>query len=59
MQNTVSNLQTQLTANTNLAPAVTQVAEAAQLAETTDTLLRRHWLFRSAFKTNKADKPKH
>lgn len=59
VQNTVSNLQAQLTANTNLAPAVTQVAEkTAQLAETTDTLLRRHWLFRSAFKTNKADKPK-
>ncbi len=57
VQATVSNLQSQLTANTNLAPAVTQVAEkTAQLVETTDILLRRHWLFRSAFKTNKTDK---
>jgi ABC-type transporter Mla subunit MlaD len=56
VQNTVSNLQSQLGANTNLVPAVTQVAEkTAQLAETTDILLRRHWLFRSAFKTNKND----
>lgn len=59
VQGTVSNLQSQLTANTNLVPAVTQVAEkTAQLAESTDTLLRRHWLFRSAFKTNKNEVPK-
>lgn len=56
VQNTVSNLQGQLSSNTNLMPAVAMVAEkTAQLAESTDTLLRRHWLFRSAFKTNKAE----
>lgn len=58
VQNTVSNLQSQLAANPDLAPAVTQVAaKTAQLAETTDTLLKRHWLFRSAFKTNKVANP--
>lgn len=56
VQNTVSNLQGQLSSNTNLLPAVAMVAEkTAQLAESTDILLRRHWLFRSAYKTNKAE----
>ncbi|MSU36959.1 MAG: hypothetical protein EXS36_18050 [Pedosphaera sp.] len=53
---TVSNLNHQLDRDTNLVGNVSRLADkATSLAESTDTLLRRHWLFRSAFKTNKTE----
>ena len=52
VQEMVTVLQTKVT-DTNLLANVSRLADkAAQLSDTTDTLLRRHWLFRSAFKTN-------
>jgi MlaD protein len=65
VRGTVTNLEQVVIAmksqveSTNLVGNVSRLADkAALLADTTDTLLRRHWLFRSAFKTNKVDKPK-
>ena len=53
VRGTVATMKTQLEGNTNLVQHVSDLAgSAARLANTTDTLLRRHWLFRSAFKTN-------
>lgn len=50
----VSNLNTQLGQETNLLLNVSRLADhAGELAVSTDTLLRHHWLFRSAFKTNR------
>jgi hypothetical protein len=52
-------MKSQLEANTNLVGNVSQLAASAhRLADTTDTLLRRHWLFRSAFKTNSSAQKK-
>ena len=52
IQETVMVLQAKVT-DTNLLANVSRLADkAAQLSDTTDTLLRRHWLFRSAFRTN-------
>ena len=53
---TVSNVNYQLDRDTNLIGNVSRLADkTTSLAESTDTLLRRHWLFRSAFKTNKTE----
>ncbi len=52
VQALVQSLESQVT-STNLVGNVSRLADkAALLADTTDTLMRRHWLFRSAFKTN-------
>lgn len=52
----VSNVNLQLDRDTNLVGNVSRLADkATSLAESTDTLLRRHWLFRSAFKTNQTE----
>ncbi len=52
VQSLVASLESQVT-STNLVGNVSRLADkAALLADTTDTLMRRHWLFRSAFKTN-------
>ena len=57
VRGTVESMKGQLESNTNLVGNVSKLtASAAQLATDTDTLLRRHWLFRSAFKTNSASK---
>lgn len=54
IQGLVTALQQQVT-STNLLGNVSRLADkAALLADTTDTLMRRHWLFRSAFQTNSA-----
>ena len=52
----VSNLNLQIGRETNLVGNVSRLADhAGELAVTTDTLLRRHWLFRSAYKTNRSE----
>lgn len=52
IQNTVEVIGSQAS-NTNLVANLSRVADkAALLADTTSTLVRRHWLFRSAFRTN-------
>ena len=52
VQALVVSLESQV-ASTNLVGNFSRLADkAALLADTTDTLMRRHWLFRSAFKTN-------
>lgn len=49
----LSNVNLQLVQNTNLlADANSLTRNVGSLATTIDTLLRRHWLFRSAFRTN-------
>ncbi|HTI69238.1 MAG TPA: MlaD family protein [Candidatus Limnocylindria bacterium] len=59
VRGTVASMKSQLEANTNLVGNVSQLAASAhRLADTTDTLLRRHWLFRSAFKTNSSAQKK-
>jgi ABC-type transporter Mla subunit MlaD len=51
---TVIALRTQIS-DTNLVSNVSRLADrASQLTATTDQLLRNHWLFRSAFRTNSA-----
>jgi ABC-type transporter Mla subunit MlaD len=53
---TMTNINTQLERDTNLVADVGRLAnEATELADTANTLLRRHWLFRSAYKTNKSE----
>ncbi len=52
VQALVVSLESQVT-STNLVGNFSRLADkAALLADTTDTLMRHHWLFRSAFKTN-------
>lgn len=54
VQALMMSLQSQVV-STNLLGNVSRLADkAALLADTTDTLMRRHWLFRSAFKTNES-----
>lgn len=49
----LSNVNLQLSQNTNLLADANQLTRSVgTLAETFQTLLQRHWLFRSAFKTN-------
>jgi ABC-type transporter Mla subunit MlaD len=53
VRGTVETMRSQLEANTNLVSNVSQLSERSrQFVETLDTLMHRHWLFRSAFKTN-------
>jgi ABC-type transporter Mla subunit MlaD len=50
----LSNVNLQLSANTNLLADANQLTRSvSSLAETLETLFRRHWLFRSAFRTNR------
>ncbi|MCW5558018.1 MAG: hypothetical protein KIT22_09350, partial [Verrucomicrobiae bacterium] len=50
----LSNVNLQLGQNTNLLADANQLTRnVGSLAQTIETLLTRHWLFRSAFKTNK------
>ncbi|HAB17930.1 MAG TPA: MlaD family protein [Verrucomicrobiota bacterium] len=49
----LSNVNLQLSANTNLLADANQLTlSVGALAETLETLFKRHWLFRSAFRTN-------
>lgn len=49
----LSNVNLQLSQNTNLLADANQLTRnVGSLADTIQTLLTRHWLFRSAFKTN-------
>jgi len=53
----LSNVNLQLGQNTNLLADANQLTRnVGSLAETIQTLLTRHWLFRSAFKTNTPSK---
>ena len=50
----LSNVNLQLSQNTNLLADANQLTRnVGSLADTIQTLLTRHWLFRSAFKTNR------
>ncbi len=50
----LSNVNLQLSANTNLLSDANQLTrDVGSLAVTLETLFKRHWLFRSAFKTNR------
>ena len=54
---TLTNVNRQLSQNTNLlADANKLTRDVGSLAGSIETLLRKHWLFRSAFKTNEAKK---
>lgn len=50
---TLSNVNQQLSANTNLLADANQLTRSvSSLAVTLETLFKRHWLFRSAYRTN-------
>jgi len=50
----LSNVNLQLSANTNLLADANQLTrDVGSLATTLETLFKRHWLFRSAYKTNR------
>lgn len=50
----LSNVNLQLSANTNLLADANQLTrDVGSLAVTLETVFKRHWLFRSAFKTNR------
>lgn len=54
---TLTNVNHQLGQNTNLLADANQLTrDVGSLSVTIDTLLRKHWIFRSAFKTNEAKK---
>jgi ABC-type transporter Mla subunit MlaD len=54
---TLTNVNQQLGQNTNLVADANQLTrDVGSLASSVETLLRKHWLFRSAFKTNVAKK---
>ncbi len=54
---TLTNVNHQLGQNTNLlADANKLTRDVGSLASSIETLLRKHWIFRSAFKTNEAKK---
>ena len=54
---TLTNVNQQLGQNTNLLADANQLTrDVGSLSVTIDTLLRKHWIFRSAFKTNEAKK---
>lgn len=54
---TLTNVNQQLGQNTNLLADANQLTrDVGSLSVTIETLLRKHWLFRSAFKTNEAKK---
>jgi len=56
---TLSNVNQQLQSNTNLLRDTSLVSSnVASLASTLETLFKRHWLFRSAYKTNAPESPK-
>jgi len=53
----LTNVNTQLDQNTNLVANVNELTQdAGSLMQSIETLLRRHWLLRSAFKTNDTKK---
>ena len=57
---TVAGIRAQLDRDTNLVSNINRLADTARsLADTAETLLKRHWFFRSAFKgkTNSVDGP--
>lgn len=55
----LSNVNLQLSANTNLLADANQLTrDVGSLATTLETLFKRHWLFRSAFKTNQTESKK-
>lgn len=52
----LSNVNQQLSANTNLVANANQVTHnVAVLTDSINTLFRRHWIFRSAYKTNTSE----
>lgn len=54
---TLTNVNQQLSRNTNLLADANQLTrDVGSLSVSIETLLRKHWLFRSAFKTNEAKK---
>ncbi len=56
---TLSNVNQQLQSNTNLLRDTSLVSSnVASLASTLETLFKRHWLFRSAYRTNAPESPK-
>jgi MFS family permease len=56
---TLSNVNLQLQSNTNLVRnADLLTRDVASLAVTLETLFKRHWLFRSAYRTNQPESPR-
>lgn len=56
---TLSNVNHQLASNTNLVKNADRLSQdVAALATTLETLFKRHWLFRSAYRTNESESAK-